>query len=232
MEWESQHGVLRLRICLVIVFVVAATIIPASSTAAIVPYVLPNVLGTNTNDVQGVYSAIETSDPTLRPDPSGEWVYHRAIARLPASNSYVEVGWLKDAGNGSCPRVYWVAHDVNGVDSRDFYTGCGALGMGVSYNYEVLLTSQLTWSLYWNDLGHPIKNVWLGWSTGTEWASGGEAPNINQGMGDSTHNNVQRRGTNGSWNCACGYQVYNPNLNIWTLNAGANSSSWRIFGNN
>jgi hypothetical protein len=205
-------------------------LVATAPVAAVVPYAYPNVLGTGTATNWGVYAAIQTSNPTLRPHHTGQWTYHRVIARRPANNAFIEIGWLKDAGLGNYPRVYWVTRKPSGIENRGFYDGI-ILGMGVSYNYQVMRTSSNHWRAFVN--GAEVRRTDLGFNDATEWASGGEAPNTSQGMGDSTHNNAQWRSpNNGPWNSTCGYEVYNPHWNVWTLHGGANCSSWRIFGNN
>lgn len=208
---------------------VLALAILTAPVAAVVPYGLPNVLGTKTANNRAVYAAIQTSNPTTR----GTWIYHRVLARRIQSGypeTYVESGWIKNVGAGNYPRIYWVTNDLNNNRGGGYDDRFGAPGIGVIYNYEVRRTGSKTWSAYYTN--NQLGSDWVGWDTMWEWASGGEANDTNQGMGDSTHNNVQSLGTDGVWYSACGYEVYNPHWQIWTLWGGANCSSWRIFGNN
>jgi hypothetical protein len=211
----------------------AVTILVAAPVAAIVPYAIPNVLGAKTANNRAAYASITTSDPTIRNAATLKWVYHRVLVRriqAGYAGAYVESGWIKDAANGNYPRFYWTTRDINDTPSQGFYDAAGSPGIGGSYNYQVQRTGSKTWGAYVG--ATRVANKWIGWDTMWEWASGGEAPDTNQGMGDSNHNNVQILGTDGVWYSTCGYDVYNPNFNIWTLWGGANCSSWRIFGNN
>ncbi|HEV8636523.1 MAG TPA: hypothetical protein VG370_20075 [Chloroflexota bacterium] len=193
--------------------------------AAVFPYALPNAVGTKTQSNTGASAVIETTDPTLS---GGGWVYHRVIGRYPEANAYVEVGWLKDANQGNVPRVYWTTRSTGGVVDQNF-PGVPNPTMGVSYNYQVFNTAtDGTWAMFYN--GSNVATRIVGYIAATEWASGGEANNNDQGMGGTDHNNVAWRDSGGNWFCACGYEVYNNNPMRWVVNVGPNNSSWTIIG--
>lgn len=94
------------------------------------------------------------------------------------------------------------------------------------------MTAPMTYSFYYNSLANPVKVQAVGWNKSTTAASGGETPNVNQGMGDSGNNNVTYIGTDGISSfplCGAADWITNP---IYHVNAGANCNSWRVFGNN
>ncbi|MDA8217875.1 MAG: hypothetical protein M0Z94_09700 [Dehalococcoidales bacterium] len=125
--------------------------------------------------------------------------------------------------------MYWTTRDRWGVVEEGVYWDW-APAVGVTYNYEVRHTQLDTWGLYFN--GTNVKSAVVGWETADDWGSGGETPNGNQGMGSSNNNNVQYLDPNGNWYSGAGYQVFNTRPDLYHVDAGANTSSWRVWGNN
>ena len=183
----------------------------------------------------GGYSEIETGDPTIRSDPTGQWSYMRLGAQriIKGNVYYIEIGWLKGAQSQSnfIPRSYWASRNINGITDQDWG---GYPGIGIAYNYVVKKTSSNTWSFYFNDLNTPVATVWVGWDNADRIFSGGEiAGGGNQGMGYSENNNVQFLDPmSSSWLPACNTSLQNDDPAKFFVLAGSNCNSWIVYGNN
>jgi hypothetical protein len=185
----------------------------------------------------GVYSAIVTGNPVIRTDPNDtrKWSYMRVAVQKNINGNiyYAEIGWLKgsQAASNYTPRVYWTYRDINNSDTNFGWDEYPMIGVG--YNYMVKQTSNNTWSFYFNDLDTPVDSVWLGWEEAGRVFSGGEVPNIYQGMGDSENNNVQYLDiTSATWFPACNTSIFNEEPAFYFVDLGSNCSSWRVYGNN
>jgi hypothetical protein len=212
-----------------------------SDTCDVVSYLHHNALGTGSVPAQGGGATISVSGPTIRPDPSAQFTYHRVFAREPITaniTAFVESGWIKDGANGNCPRVYWTYEDITGHQTSNFATNCGYLQDGPSYNFQVRRTNIGTWSMYWVDLLNLIQTGWVGLAILTEFGAGGETPitpgGVLQGMGDSHYRSTQWLDATGSWHCACGYQIYNDLPATYTLTSDPDDAepNWEVSGNN
>ena len=213
----------------------------ATSTATNTPTPAPNSAYTNAYRFaeeanSGAYSAIVTGNPTLRTDPndSRQWSYMRvAVQKIINGNVYyAEIGWLSGSQPESnfTPRVYWAYRDINGDTNFDWGN---YPGIGLGYNYMVKQTSSGIWSLYFNDQSTPVTSIGLGWDGADRLFSGGEVPNVYQGMGYSDNNNVQYLDPTGTtWFGACSTYLVNENPSRYFVDAGGNCSSWSVYGNN
>lgn len=207
---------------------IAATIAIIAALWSSAALALENAYRYAYNANQGVRTSIETSNPTLR--GSGTWSYMRPfVQRIISGNVYyAEIGHYKDSGG---QKVYWTYRKTSGSVSSGVISGANP-GVGVSYNYQVQRTGSNTWGFYFNSLSTAQFTANVGWDTADDWASGGETPDTNQGMGSANNNNVAYRNpANGTWVGA------SPNSNnitnsVYKIDNGSNVTSWRVYGNN
>jgi len=186
----------------------------------------------------GVYSVIQTANPTLRNDPTGKWSYMRAGGRriINGETFFIEVGWLKGSqpeSNG-VPRVYWVYRDINchEPNCHPVFVWGAYPNMNTNYNYLVKKTGAGSWSVFFNDMNTPIGVAATGWNRLDDASSGGETPNLNQGMGPSDNIGVAYRSTNdGNWWALCNTTDLITNAQ-YHIDSGTKCNSWRVYGGN
>lgn len=58
-----------------------AVLLAVAPAAAVVGYDYPNVLGARADRNWGARASIQTSEPTSRYHPGGDWIYHRVLSR-------------------------------------------------------------------------------------------------------------------------------------------------------
>lgn len=181
---------------------------------------------------KGAYSAIVTGNPTLRDDPSGKWSYMRvAVQRIISGNVYyAEIGWLKGAQpeSGQIPRAYWTYRATDGTVDKGWG---GYPGIGIGYNYKVQWLSPVIWGFYFNDMNNPLAMRYVGWDMADVVFSGGEVPNLNQGMGYSGNNNVAYADAGFAWYALCGTTTRIDDAR-YHVDPGGNCNSWNVYGNN